>query len=84
MTRLITLEEVKELAQSFLEVADEFNEQVSAYLNGSNKKEDEDAYWGVLEANRIFNVAYTTYWSEPMIQPHLDYELAESMLEDYE
>lgn len=71
---------VRELAEKFLEVADRLNERVSAYLDGSNKSADEKAYNEVIEANRAFNRAYTAYYGEPMIQPHLDYELAESVL----
>lgn len=75
----VTFEEVRTLAEKFLALADELNELVSAYFV-SEAPEAVAAYNKVIEANRAFNKAYTTYYGEPMIQPCLDYELAESVL----
>lgn len=75
-----TLKQVKTKARFFLAIADRLNKEVSAYLDGSNAPQDRHAYERVIAANKDFNRAYTTYYGEPMIQPHLDYELAESVL----
>lgn len=68
---------VKGLAQKFLATADKYEKQVSAYLDGSNKKSDAAAYDKVIKANAAFNKAYSKYYDEPYRAPHLDYDLAE-------
>ena len=39
------LNNIKTLAAKFLAIADELNEKVSAYIDGSNAAEDEAAYY---------------------------------------
>lgn len=72
-----TIEEVKELAKSFLAIADELNVKVSAYFDGSNRKDDEDAYWTVREADKKFIDALNEYYDDSY-EYGLNYELAES------
>lgn len=74
------LSEVKEAARAFLKTADELNERVSNYLNGSDNQDDVDAYNKVKRLNGIFLNLYCEYWGEPKKEPELDYELAEFML----
>lgn len=76
---MVTLENVKELAKSFLAIADELNEKVSAYFNGSDKKEDANAYWTVREADKKFIDAVNEYY-EDSYKYGLNYELAESFI----
>ncbi|MBQ0154755.1 MAG: hypothetical protein KBS70_08260 [Bacteroidales bacterium] len=77
--RIYSLSEVKALAKKFLDIADENNEQVSAYLNGSEKKEAAKAYDLVREYERKFINAFNAYYDERFVCC-LNYELAESML----
>lgn len=74
---MTTLENVKTLAKSFLAIADELNEKVSAYFDGSDKKEDENAYWKVREADKNFIDAVNEYYDDNY-KYGLNYELAES------
>lgn len=76
---MATLENVKELAKSFLAIADELNEKVSAYFDGSDKAEDENAYWIVREADKKFIDALNEYY-EDSYEYGLNYELAESFI----
>lgn len=77
---MITKEELKKAAQSFLNIADELNEKVSRYFDGSDKKEDEDAYWTVREADKKFIDALNSYYPGEGYEYGLNYELAESCL----
>ena len=76
---MATLENVKELAKSFLAIADELNEKVSAYIDGSDKDEDANAYWIVREADKKFIDAVNEYYEESY-KCGLNYELAESFI----
>lgn len=67
-------------ARAFLVLADELNEEVSAYIDGSNKPEAEAAYIAVKESEANFLKYYCAYWDEPRLYPCLNYELAESVL----
>ena len=67
-------------ARAFLALADELNEEVSAYIDGSNKPEAEAAYIAVKESEANFLKYYCAYWDEPRRYPCLNYELAESVL----
>lgn len=67
-------------ARAFLVLADELNEQVSAYIDGSDKPEAEAAYNAVKDAESVFLRYYCAYWDEPRRRPCLGYELAESSL----
>lgn len=69
-------------ARAFLVLADELNEEVSAYIDGSNKPEAEAAYIAVKESEANFLKYYCAYWDEPRRHPCLDYELAECVLPD--
>jgi len=77
---MITREKVQEVAKAFLSTADELNEGVSNYLNGSDEKRDTEAYNKVKELNRVFLQYYCEYCGEPMMKPNLDYELAEQFV----
>lgn len=77
---IYTRQEMKNAAKRFLNIADYYEKEVSAFLNGSDRDKDADAYFKVLDANRIFLVAYCGYYGEPMIEPNLNYDLAESVL----
>lgn len=66
-------------AAHFLDVADRLNEEVSAYINGSNEASHEAAYHTVKDANSIFIQLYNMYYNENNV-PSLDYELAESFI----
>lgn len=76
---MVTLENVKELAKSFLAIADELNEKVSAYFDGSDKEEDANAYWMVREADKKFIDAVNEYYKDSY-KYGLNYELAESFI----
>lgn len=79
----MTLSELSKLAESFLNLADELNEKVSAYIDGSNAAEDEAAYLKVKEASIAFGKAYCKYWDEPFGRDLIEgfnYELAESVI----
>lgn len=67
-------------ARAFLLLADKLNEDVSAYIDGSNRPEAEAAYIAVKESEAVFLKYYCAYWGEPRRRPCLDYELAESTL----
>lgn len=67
-------------ARAFLVLADELNERVSAYIDGSDKPEAEAAYNAVKDAEAVFLRYYCAYWDEPRRRPCLGYELAESSL----
>lgn len=77
---MITIEQLKESAKRFLEIADELNEKVSAYINGSNKKDAEQAYWTVREADKKFIDNLNLYYPGEGYEYGLNYELAESFL----
>lgn len=67
-------------ARAFLVLADKLNEEVSAYIDGSDKPEAEAAYNAVKDAEAVFLRYYCAYWDEPRRRPCLGYELAESSL----
>lgn len=67
-------------ARAFLVLADKLNEEVSAYIDGSNNPEAETAYNAVKDAEAVFLRYYCAYWDEPRRRPCLGYELAESSL----
>ena len=67
-------------ARAFLVLADELNEEVSAYIDGSKNPEAETAYNAVKDAEAIFLRYYCAYWGEPQRRPCLGYDLAESSL----
>ncbi len=73
------LNQVKEAAKKFIEIADELNEKVSRYFNGSESKDDENAYWAVREADKKFIDALNSYYEESY-EYGLNYELAESFI----
>lgn len=75
----MTNETVKALANDFLTIADELNELVSAYFNGSNDYRAEDAYRQVMKAEKKFTDAVNELYSESY-RPCLNYELAESFI----
>lgn len=72
----MTLENVKAAAIEFLNIADELNEKVSAYIDGSNDKDAEDAYWTVREADKKFIDAANSLYDEGWTYG-LNYDLAE-------
>lgn len=76
---MTTIETLRTLAANFLALADELNEKVSAYINGSNAKEDAAAYWTLREADKKFVDAMNDYEGE-RYEYGLNYELAESYL----
>lgn len=67
-------------ARAFLVLADKLNEEVSAYIDGSDNPEAEAAYNAVKDAEAVFLEYYCAYWGEPRRRPCLGYELAESSL----
>lgn len=67
-------------ARAFLELSDKLNEEVSAYIDGSDRPEAEAAYIAVKESEAVFLKFYCAYWGEPRRSPCLGYELAESSL----
>lgn len=71
--------EIKTLAQNFLNLADSLYLQVSRYLNGSNANEDMSAYLSVKEAEKKFIDALSKHDGEKY-ECCLNYELAESVL----
>lgn len=80
---MITIEELQKMAADFLKLADDVNEMVSAYIDGSDKKEDEDAYNKVSEASVKFGKAWCEYWDEPFdhrLRDGFNYEIAEYIL----
>lgn len=66
-------------ARTFLVLADKLNEEVSAYLDGSNELEAEAAYIAVKESEAVFLKYSNAYWDENR-RPCLNYELAEYTL----
>lgn len=74
-----TIYTVKEAAKSFLAIADELNEKVTRYINGSTNKDDESAYWVVREADKRFIDELNSYYEESW-EYGLNYELAESFI----
>lgn len=80
---MITFVELKKKAVDFLNLADELNEKVSAYIDGSDEKEDADAYEDVKNASISFGKAYCEYYNEPFdhsLRDGFNYELAESII----
>lgn len=75
----MTIEKVKAAAKEFLSIADELNEKVSAYIDGSDSKDAEEAYRMVREADRKFIDAANAYYGEGWTYG-LNYELAESFI----
>lgn len=73
------LEQVKEAARNFLAIADELNERVSRYFDGSINKDDEKAYWKVREADKTFIDKVNSYYNDSY-EYGLNYELAESFV----
>lgn len=73
------LEQVKEAARNFLAIADELNENVSRYLDGSINKDDKKAYWKVREADKTFIDVLNSYYDDSY-EYGLNYELAESFV----
>lgn len=69
----------KELAARFLEIADELNEAVSRYIDGSNDPADARAYQIVRDADRAFIDAIREDYGE-RYEYGLNYELAESFI----
>lgn len=76
---MITLATLETLAVEFLNLADELNEKVSAYIDGSNADEDVNAYWAVREADKKFIDAYNRYYGD-RCEYGLNYEIAESFV----
>lgn len=74
-----TIEDVQKYAKNFLEVADLYNNEVSAYLNGAEGKIYAHCHDVVIMAEQIFLDAYNSYYDEN-IKCCLNYELAESVL----
>lgn len=74
-----TIEQVRSAAKNFLAVADELNEKVSRWINGSIDKEDENAYWRVREEDKKFVDAVNSCYDEAYTYG-LNYELAESFI----
>lgn len=72
-------ERVVRLAKNFLDVADKLNEDVSAYLDGSNSPKAIEAYYIVREADKEFIDSLNELWDESY-KYGLNYELAESVL----
>lgn len=58
----------------------ELNEEVSAFIDGSNDPKAESAYIAVKDKEDNFIKYFSAYWGEPKRCPCLDYELAESTL----
>lgn len=76
---MTTIETIRTAAKNFLSLADELNEKVSAYINGSNAPENTAAYWAVREADKKFVDAVNEFEGE-RYEYGLNYELAESYL----
>lgn len=77
---MITLETLKASAKNFLAIADEKNVLVSAYIDGSDSKEAEEAYWAVREADKKFIDNLNSYYPGEGYKYGLNYELAESFI----
>lgn len=73
---------VARLAKNFLSLADELNEKVSRYFNGSNASEDVRAYEMVREADKKF-VDSLNDLEDERYEYGLNYELAESFLSGF-
>ena len=73
------IDEIKNLAANFLNVADRLNESVSRYINGSDAESNERAYRDVLGAEKKFIDAVNAYYGEKF-KCELNYELAESFI----
>lgn len=80
-TIIMTLEQVKTLANNFLTVADELEEMVSDYLNGSNDIKAVNAYMTVKDADKRFVDAVNSYYGSNEYQYGMNYDLAESFFE---
>lgn len=74
-----TLEQVKAAAKEFLAIADDLDEKVSRYFNGSENKEDKEAYWTAREADKKFIDKLNSFY-EDSFEYGLNYELAESFV----
>lgn len=75
------LTEVQTLAEKFLTIADELNEKVTNYINGSNNSEDFLAYQTVRALNKEFTDALNAFYGcNDYDTKGLNYELAESIL----
>lgn len=72
---------LQRLAKNFLDTADKFEKKVTNYLCGSNKKSDVDAYNKVKASEVLFLYEYNRVFGEN-IKAALNYDLAESVLED--
>ena len=70
---------VQTLAEKFLTLADELNEKVSNYFNGSNAPEDVKAYRDVKESYKEFAIEAGRLHGENYGE-ELNYELAESFI----
>ena len=79
-SKMITLETLKVSAKNFLAIADEKNVLVSAYIDGSDSKEAEEAYWAVREADKKFIDNLNSYYPGEGYKYGLNYELAESFI----
>lgn len=75
----MTYEIVQKLAKTFLSFAEDLNEEVSAYLDGSCMTHHIEAYDLVKSLEREFVKAYDEYYGESH-EACLDYELAYSVL----
>lgn len=75
------LAEVQKLAEKFLTIADELNEKVTNYINGSNNSEDIAAYYTVKKASNEFTFAINSYYGcNEYSTEGFNYEVAESIL----
>lgn len=72
-------ENIKFAAAEFLSIADKLNEKVSRFIDGSNAKEDEKAYWTVREYDKKFIDAVNAVYPYGYTYG-LNYELAESFI----
>lgn len=78
---MTTLKQVQDAARAFLNLADELNQQVTRYIDGSNEHEDFIAYYKVKQADRAFIDALNDYAGSVDYTSGLNYELAKSVLE---
>ncbi len=74
-----TFKQVQDAAKRFLNKADELNELVSAYIDGSHDPKAEKAYLEVRRLDADFIRLINSYYDEGW-KPGLNYELAESVL----
>ena len=74
------IEKVKAAAAKFLKIADELNEKVSRYIDGSEAPEDTAAYMKVREADKEFIDAVNAAYEGNGYEYGLNYELAESFI----